>query len=369
MTLARKPSFMYVIHRLLHSVLLTVNVGVVLLLLVTGFAYKLNPASSPILSLLCYAFPLVALVNVAFLFYWLLRFKLWLLISLAGLLLTIGSCRTWFPINTTTTVEHQKTVKIMTFNVMYFDFVNDSETNGLHPIIDYIAQSDADIVCLQEVGTDFLNTRLKEKKTKKALKAYRYVLSGSSEGRYSVVCLSRYPVISRRRIDYESQSNSSYRYDFRIDDKTVTVINNHLESNKLNSKEKTNYTNLITNGGESEDLTKVAELIGSKVGSATSIRASQARAVAEEVRACMNPVIICGDFNDVPGSYVYHTLADGLSDAWVERGMGWGNTFHENLFLFRIDYILHSPSLKTVEVKVDKVKISDHYPLIATLQL
>lgn len=361
---------MYVMHRILHSVLLIVNVGVVLLLLLTGYAYTLNPVSSPILSLLCYAFPLVALVNVVFFIYWLLRLKLWLLISLAGFLLTIGTSRIWFPVNAGTAEDEPgKTIKVMTFNVMYLDYVSDSDGNGMHPIVEYIAQSDADIVCLQEVGTDFLHTRLKDKKTKKLLKAYRYVLSGSSEGRYSVVCLSKYPVISRHRIDYESQSNSSYRYDFQIDDQVVTVINNHLESNKLNSKEKDHYTNLITSGGESEELTKVAELIGSKVGSATSIRAAQARAVSEEISACEHPVIVCGDFNDVPGSYVYKTIAKGLSDSWVEQGLGWGNTFHENMFLFRIDYILHSSELKTVDVMRDKVKISDHYPLIATLQL
>lgn len=284
--------------------------------------------------------------------------------------MTLGSSSLWFPVNFKGSTDvGTKTIKVMTFNVMYLDFVSDSDGNELHPVIEYIAQSDADIVCLQEVGTDFLHTRLKDKQTKKALKPYRYVLSGSSEGRYSVVCLSKYPVISRHRIDYESQSNSSFRYDFRIEGKVVTVINNHLESNKLNGKEKDHYTNLITSGGESEELTKVAELIGTKVGSATSIRATQARAVSEEIRNCRNPIIVCGDFNDVPGSYVYNTLAKGLSDSWVEKGLGWGNTFHENLFLFRIDYILHSPDLKTVDVKRDNVKISDHYPLIATLQL
>ncbi len=364
-----KPSFTYVIHRLLHSVLLIVNVSVVLLLLLTGYAYKLNPATSPILSLLCYAFPLVVLVNAAFFVFWLFRFKLWLLISLAGILLTIGSCRVWFPVNAEREHAEGDTLRIMTFNVMYLDFLKDTEKEGLHPVIDYIAQSGADIVCLQEVGTDFLHTRLKDKKTKKALKAYRYVLSGSSEGRYSVVCLSKYPVVSRHRIDYESLSNSSYRYDFLIHGDTVTVINNHLESNKLNRMEKDHYTNLLKNGAESEELTKIAELLGSKVGSATSIRAEQAQAVAKEISECTNPVIVCGDFNDIPGSYVYHTIANGLSDAWVKKGTGWGNTFHESLFLFRIDYILHTPGIKTVEVKRDKVKLSDHYPLIATLEL
>lgn len=365
---------MNIVHRILHSVFLIANMGVFLLLLLTGYAYSLNPASSPILPLLCYAYPIVALVNLAFFIYWLLRLKWWLLISLAGFLLTIGTCRIWFPVNggseeISDANTASSTIKVMTLNVMYLDYVNDADGNVMHPIIEYIAQSDADIVCLQEVGSDFLHTRLKDRKTQKALKAYRHVMSGSSEGRYSVVCLSKYPVISQHRIDYKSQSNSSYRYDFQIDNKVVTVINNHLESNKLNRAEKDNYTNLITSGGESEELTKVAEIIGTKVGSATSIRAAQAKAVAEEIRTCGHPVIVCGDFNDVPGSYVYRTISKGLKDAWVERGKGWGNTFHENLFLFRIDYILHSDELQTVDIVREKVKISDHYPLIATLQL
>ncbi len=356
------------IYRLLHSVLFTANIGVVLLLLLTGYGHVFDPSKTPLLPLLSYGFPLVALANLVFVLYWLIRFKGWILLSLVGILLTWGAHRAWFPLNTGKETSVEKNVKVLTFNVMNLDFVKDSDGSGLHPVVTYIAESGADIVCMQEVGEGFVRHRLKNKQTKKALKAYPYVVSGASEGRYSVVCLSKYPILSKHRIDYESQSNSSFRYDILVDADTLTVINNHLESNKLNPMEKDRYSKLITNT-ETEEITHVARMLGSKVGNATSIRAAQARAVADEIKQCTHPVIVCGDFNDVPGSYVYRTISKGLRDVWVEQGRGWGHTFHESFFLFRIDYILHSPDITIVDVGLDKVKISDHYPLTATLTL
>lgn len=356
----------HVLYKLLHSFLLTANIGVVLLLLFTGYAYVFNPSKTPLLSLLTYGFPLVAVANLVFVLYWLLRFKGWILISLAGIVLTLGAHRAWFPVNLAHEEPGERQVKILTFNVMNFDFVDRPANGGMHPVVEYIASSDADIVCLQEVGEGFIRHRLHDHRMKKALKLYPYFASGASEGRYSVVCLSKYPIVSQHRIDYESQSNSSFHYKVLIDGDTLTVINNHLESNKLNPKEKDQYTKLITQT-ETEELTSVAKMLGSKVGNATSIRAAQARAVAAEIQQCRHPVVVCGDFNDVPDSYVYRTIKNGLRDAWVERGCGWGHTFHESYFLFRIDYILHSPDITIVDVGLDKVRLSDHYPLTATL--
>jgi hypothetical protein len=80
-------------------------------------------------------------------------------------------------------------------------------------------------------------------------------------------------------------------------------------------------------------------------------------------------VIICGDFNDTPISYAYSKMKVGLKDAYVSTGFGPGITYHEDLFLFRIDHIFHSPNIKAYQTKVDKVKFSDHYPLRTYLYL
>ncbi|MCK9310741.1 MAG: endonuclease/exonuclease/phosphatase family protein [Bacteroidales bacterium] len=356
---------MSVFWKFLHSFILTINVVVVILLIICGFAYLIKPEFSILSSFLGYGFPLLGLINFFFILYWLVRLKGWVLISLAGLAITFGSYRAWIPFNSLSDEHPLNEVKVLSYNVMYFSFKEDQGIGENSPILDYIRKTDADIVCLQEAGPGFVESSL-SKEYRQALKSYPYVCSGKDENRYSVVLLSKYPVIRYQRIQYESKSNSSFFYDLKIGDDTIRVINNHLESNKLNNDEKNKYTDLLTKR-ESEQLTEVAEVLGYKVGNASFIRANQADSVSKIIKRSPYQVIVCGDFNDAPGSYTYRTVRKGLIDSWVESGNGWGNTFHENLFLFRIDFIMHSPEIKASRVKVDNVKYSDHYPIWANL--
>lgn len=352
----------------LHSVIFVVNVVVVILLLLTGYSYLVKPENSILFPFLCYLFPVISLANFFFLFYWLFRFKIWILIPVTGILLTFGVHRAWFPIAFSVKEMPEKTLSILTYNIQYLEYDFEDNGDNVHPAIRYIQKADADIVCLQEVGDIVLNKIKNKREYRKALKAYPYITSGSSEGLYSVICLSKYPFLKRNRIKYESKSNSSFRYSVLVGDDTIKIVNNHLESNKLDPVEKKKYSATLRNR-ESKNISELAKILGNKVGSATSIRGQQALKVHEAISDSHSRTIVCGDFNDVPGSYTYRKIRNGLSDAWIEKGFGWGNTFHDNLFLFRIDYILHSKDLECVECRIDRVRYSDHYPLRAKLVL
>jgi endonuclease/exonuclease/phosphatase family metal-dependent hydrolase len=52
----------------------------------------------------------------------------------------------------------------------------------------------------------------------------------------------------------------------------------------------------------------------------------------------------------------------------VEQGRGFGTTYHGYYPAFRIDYVLHSLEFKTLSYKRVKTDISDHYPVVVTLQ-
>jgi hypothetical protein len=53
-----------------------------------------------------------------------------------------------------------------------------------------------------------------------------------------------------------------------------------------------------------------------------------------------------------------------LKDAFAETGFGFGWTFKEPFYGFRIDYVLYDPdSFTPVNYQLDKVNYSDHYPV------
>lgn len=107
-----------------------------------------------------------------------------------------------------------------------------------------------------------------------------------------------------------------------------------------------------------------------KLGAAYRVRASQADSVSKLVSSSPYPVMVVGDFNDLPSSYAYTKIRANLKDAFVEKGFGLGWTFSEKIFKFRIDHILYDPSIKLVDFKLDnKVHFSDHYPLYCKIIL
>ena len=98
-------------------------------------------------------------------------------------------------------------------------------------------------------------------------------------------------------------------------------------------------------------------------------RSAQIKQVEQEVAASPHPVVVCGDFNDTPMSYVLHTLrSQGLVDAFSEAGSGFGGTYIGDLPPLRIDYVLSSESLEAVRVEVGESVLSDHRWVKAALR-
>lgn len=81
------------------------------------------------------------------------------------------------------------------------------------------------------------------------------------------------------------------------------------------------------------------------------------------------PVILCGDMNSAPNNRVYRTLSSRMRDAFAEAGAGWGMTYHARFPAVRIDYVFVSEEWEVVSAQVRKARLSDHLPLLVTLQL
>ena len=82
--------------------------------------------------------------------------------------------------------------------------------------------------------------------------------------------------------------------------------------------------------------------------------------IKEHMQKSPYPLIVCGDFNDTPLSYAYHSIKQNLVDAFNESGKGFGNSF-VRIPVLRIDYILHDPQFKSTNYKTYPNILSDHY--------
>ncbi len=140
---------------------------------------------------------------------------------------------------------------------------------------------------------------------------------------------------------------------------TLRVINAHLESNQISG-----MTEGIRGGNSYPDRLETFGRMLTGYGRATRLRAQQADEIRTLVETSPHPVVLGGDFNDVPSSYTYNKITTPrLQDAWVARGAGLGATFTGPLPGLRIDYFLVDTSLTVVSIERLAPLWSDHRPL------
>lgn len=365
------------LKKFLWIILFILDAIVLGILLLSAFSGYISPYRFILLSYFGLFFPFIFAANVAVLIVWLI-FRRWKLVALHVVVFGIcgGAIHTYCPLHTKTNKVPEDAIKILTYNVMRFNNIKkDAKGKPPNKIMQYIVANDADIVCIQEFGASKSDAQfLTEKDIMDAMKKYPYYYAYPFQFPHkgeelSLAIFSRFPILSIHKVPYESTYNGSFVAELDIRGKRVTLINNHLESNKLSEEERTNYYQL-TKDVDTESLDAFTQMMSKRLTPAFKTRAIQAQMIAQIVKDNKNPyIIVCGDFNDTPISYTRFKVKGKLRDAFVDSGCGLGITYNKYRFLFRIDYILHSDNIKSYNCTVGSLKDSDHYPLWCYLQL
>lgn len=342
------------------------NIATIVILLLVGFSDRLNPERFPSLSNVGLLFPVFLVVNFGFLVFWLLFKPRYALIPFVGFLICYVPVRTYIPLNMTTEAP-KGAIKVLSYNTWAYA-QGDKAEDGINPIVKYIKEQDADIVCLQETccGWNVLN---QIDSILNSIYAYRDTTFHPSGGN-AVGIFSKYPILSKERIPYPSAGNLSEAYQLKIGNEKVLLINNHLETTGLTLEERAHFKALIKGKLETDNAEQTSKTLVVKLGESAQKRAVQAEAVARYIRQHRGmSTILCGDFNDGPISYAHHTIAKELNDCYVASGNGPGISYHHAGFFVRIDNIMCSDDWKPYECKIDsKIKDSDHYPIICYLK-
>ena len=364
------------LKRIFRFILYTLNAIALAGLILSSYSGFISPSSFVFFSYLGLFFPFIFIGNLAVFSAWLL-FKQWkqALIHLVFFCICGGSIYTYCPLHKKTKEIPEGAIKILTYNVMRFNEIKiDSQGDPPNIILKYIKESGADIVCIQEFGASKSNNNfLMEKTIMDALKKYPYhyhhPLKYPYQGEaFGLAIFSKFPILSTEKIPYESDYNGAFIAELDVNGKMVTLINTHLESNKLSEEERSNYYQM-TKDMDSQSFDAFTQAMTKRLTPAFRVRAMQAKIISQVIRENKNPyTIICGDFNDTPISYSRQKIKGSLRDAFVDSGFGLGITYNRYRFLFRIDYILHSDNIRSYNCTVGDLKSSDHYPLWCYLE-
>lgn len=342
------------------------NALIIFFMLAVGYSDRIDPTVFPRLSNVGLTFPFFLIVNLGFMVFWII-FKLrmtWL--PLLGFIICFVPIRKYCPLNISNDIP-QGSIKILSYNVWVFaEGSTDDERDN--PIAKYITEQNADIVCLQEAKPSDDNAKIIYPIIEKNYQ-YKDTMMHPNKGD-CIALYSKYPIISREKIDYTSKGNISCAYKLKIGKDTVLLINNHLETTGLSPEDKTHFKKLVKGDLETDTAEKTSILLIDKLADATKKRAPEADAVAKYIRQHKGmPIIVCGDFNDSPISYVRRTIANELTDCYITTGNGPGISYHKSGFFVRIDNIMCSNHFEPYKCKVDdSIDNSDHYPIICWLK-
>lgn len=227
--------------------------------------------------------------------------------------------------------------------------------------IEWATKFPADIKCFQEFYQDFTTPSRNALKliSKDGEFQYKYHSFGRNSKRsQGLAIFSRYPIVNEGMVFNNQTNNGSIFVDVKIDNDTIRIYNTHLESMNIPAKEL----------AELEGIKKNYRETIRKLKNGIVMRARQVELLMEHIANSPHPVILAGDFNDVPYSYTYFTVRSTLQNAFEAAGRGFGFTYNKVLFFLRIDHIFTDNDFVVHQFRTHReVDYSDHYPISAKI--
>lgn len=233
---------------------------------------------------------------------------------------------------------------VLSYNVKWL--VETQEGGGFDKALEWLASDDADIKCFQE-----FNARRNIVSAIKKGGEYESVIGGRSN---TLAIFSKGKIVNSGLLFSKENINNVLFADVLVGTDTVRVYNVHLESMGIEVNEMST----------TEEIRDAYDKLKSKFLNGSVQRAEQIDKLLIHAEECSYPIIISGDFNDVPYSFNHFKLKQEFSNAFEEAGKGFGFTFNGGLPFLRIDNQFYNSRLKVHKYEtLREVFYSDHFPI------
>ncbi len=362
------------------KLILWLNILLCLALLLSYFARFTNPANDWVVAFFGLAYPLLLVGNLLLIFYWLLRRKWCVFLSIICIAIGWPVLRNNIGFHNpgTDSDNYQDgksldsgTVRMMTYNVHSFKrYGAKKDISTKHDILAIINQQQPDIIGFQEFYTrkhgqyDMLDS---VRKIMGSTYYYFEPLIYNSDEAIGIAIFSKFPITGHGLVSIvdKRSENACIYIDVVKGNKQFRVYNVHLQSIRFDPEDY-QYIKDITRDGADMSSTR---RLGSKLKNAFIKRSFQVLKIKTHATLCQYPFIISGDFNDTPASFAVNEMAKGLKNAFREKGFGLGRTYNGNFPNYQIDYIMASSLFDIKNYHIIEQKLSDHYPVRSDLFL
>lgn len=327
-----------------HKIVYFINSIFALLLLIAYVIPYIKPQSLGSFAGISLLTPVLILINISFVIYWIIGLNRTLFLSLFVLIVGFPNLTRLYKI-AGKKVLLTDDIKIMSYNVRMFNEYKWTKTDSIKEKINALIEYKApDILCVQEYA---FNADLE-----KAF-PYKFVNYKSNGNHFGHAIFSKYPILNKGSITFEKTANIILFTDIKVDKDTIRLYNVHLQS-------------LGINPGKSHLDKKDVTRLRNRIAKAFQRQQVQVEKLLAHQKEVNYPIIIAGDFNNTAFSWPYRKILNGKKDAYVEAGQGFDKTF-DYAFPMRIDFILVDKNIEINHFKAYRDKFSDHYPIMARL--
>ncbi len=338
------------------------NLALILLTLLAYLSALVNPAKVWLLAYPSLAYPFLLLANIAFIAFWAIRKNRYWLFSFGCILVGFTHLSNFFSFHFFKDKKGEgEEIRVMTYNIggmSSYPGIRELTRKEKSVLLKALVQKagNPQILCIQEGGHPQVMDSVKT--------AFAHSHYFKENG---TLIYSNFPFVDKGFVPFpKGTGNSCVWANLKTPSGVVRVYSAHLESNKMSQT----ADRIATSGDLRRRSTwKDIVFVMRRYKNGAVTRAGQAQLIAQHIAASPYPVILCGDFNDPPVSYIYRLLSKGLQDSFVEKGMGIGSTYAGKLPALRIDYILSAPQFRVLDHQVLKSELSDHYPVLAKMTL
>lgn len=355
-------------YNFLDKIFLPLSIVMAISLILGTVAGNVDPRTNFLFAYFALAYPYSVFISILFFIWWVIR-KKWLFSLVILIIIGLGyntlHATFGFGGEEGQVEKEVGSVRVMTYNVHSFKLYGEDNTiPAKEKMLQVVKDQNPDVICFQEFYTRRAGKFNTIDSLKQMLNTKHYYFQPASDNDYEAFGLaifSKYPIKHQDSIRFQGYGdNMSIYTDLDVNGKTIRIYNVHFQSISFQPQD---YQFLDELTKKTRGKLYASKRILKMLKRAFVKRSEQVDIMKAEMAKCKTPYLIAGDFNDTPASYAVKKITKNLNNSFEEKGSGFGKTYNGKFPNFQIDYIATSKDLDVLNYKIEKAKLSDHFPV------